>query len=140
MMKGIEEESDDSRKILDAIYNFRFDDNLEMYESVSNFRLIQDSNYIDVFVQADIEAVEVWERYKREVLSEKNFKKRQENYLRIKRDFRSYIISVPQKFAKEFIKPTENSSILLLPYENLKDYYSEDTGFNRNMENLIIMM
>jgi len=140
MMKGIQEESDESRKILDAIYNFRFDDDLGMYDSVSHFKLIQDSNYVDVFVQADIEAVSIWERYKNEVLNEKNFKKRQENYLMIKREFRSYIISVPQKSAKEFIHPTENSSILLLPYENIKDYYNDETGFNRNLENLITMM
>jgi len=60
--------------------------------------------------------------------------------LRIKREYRSYIISVPQRFAKEFIHPTENSSILLLPYENIKDYYNDETGFNRNLENLITMM
>jgi len=111
-----------------------------MYDSVSDFRLIQDANYIDVFVQADKDAVDLWNRYKKEVLYEKDFRKRQENYLKIKRDFRNYIISVPLKFAKEFIRPTEQSSILLLPYENLKDYYHEETGFNRNLENLITMM
>lgn len=140
VMKGIQEESDESRNILDAIYSFRFEDDLGMYDSVSDFKLIQDNNYVDVFVQADIEAVSIWERYKNEVLNEKNFKKRQENYLKIKRDFRNYIISVPQKFAREFIKPIESSSILLLPYENLKDYYNENTGFNRNLESLITMM
>ena len=140
IMKGIQEESDESQKILEAIYNFRFYDDIGMYDSVSDFRLIQDANYIDVFVQADKDAVDLWNRYKKEVLYEKDFRKRQENYLKIKRDFRNYIISVPLKFAKEFIRPTEQSSILLLPYENLKDYYHEETGFNRNLENLITMM
>ena len=140
IMKGIQEESDESQKILEAIYNFRFYDDIGMYDSVSDFRLIQDTNYIDVFVQADKDAVDLWKRYEEEVLYEKDFRKRQENYLKIKRDFRNYIISVPLKFAKEFIRPTERSSILLLPYENLKDYYHEETGFNRNLENLITMM
>ncbi len=140
VMKGIQEESDESEKILNAIYDFRFYDDLGMYDSVSDFRLIQDNNYVDVFVQADMDSIDVWERYKEKVLYEKDFKKRQENYLMIKRQFRSYIISVPGKFAKEFIRPTENSSILLLPYGNLIDYYHEDTGFNRNLENLVTMM
>ncbi len=140
LMKGIQEESDESQKILNAICDFRFHDDIEMYDSVSDFRLIQDTNYVDVFVQADEDSIDVWERYKKEVLYEKDFKKRQENYLMIKRQFRNYIISVPEKFAKEFIRPTENSSILLLPYGNLIDYYDKDTGFNRNLENLIIMM
>lgn len=91
-------------------------------------------------LQADADSIDVWERYKEKVLYEKDFKKRQENYLMIKRQFRSYIISVPEKFAKEFIRPTENSSILLLPYGNLTYYYHEDTGFNRKLENLITMM
>lgn len=73
------------------------------------------------------------------MLHEKDYETRQKNYLMIKKDFRNYIISVPMKFARVFIRPTEKSSILLLPFGNKKDYYDNDTGFNRNLEELVSM-
>lgn len=111
-----------------------------MYDSVSDFKLIQDDNYVDVFVQVDKDAIGIWNRFDKEILHEKNFKKRQENYLKLKKEFRSYVVSVPEKFANEFIRPTKNSSIFLLPYGNLKNYYDKNTGFNRNLETIFIAM
>ncbi len=140
LMRGIQQESDESQKILNALYDFRFCDDLGMYDSVSDFKLIQDNNYVDVFVQVDKDAIGIWNRFDKEILHEKNFKKRQENYLKLKKEFKSYVVSVPEKFANEFVRPSKNSSIFLLPYGNLKDYYDKNTGFNRNLETIFIAM
>lgn len=128
-----------SSGLIEAIDNFCFDGG-ENVNSISKFHLIDKrAQYVDVFIQVDKDAILTWEKYEQGILHEKDFKKRQENYLNIRRDLKSYIISVPLKLAKNMIIPTKNSSLFLLPYENLNDYYSLDTGFNRNIDDDTIL-
>ena len=129
-----------SNVIWDAIREFKFHHpNLE--KSISKFSLIKDrGGYIDLFVEKDEEAKDVWKRYEEGVRYEKDFKRREKNYLSIRKDFNSYIISVPRRMAggADII----DEWLGRIPYERVnqepKQDYEEKTGFKRTDEGSVI--
>lgn len=100
--------------------------------SISDFALIESMpNMADVFVQADEYAVKLWEYYKNEILKERDFKTRMANFAKIKSEFHSYIISVPRDLTHGLSTVDRAEMFYLLPYEGLRDFYDENTGFKR---------
>lgn len=94
-----------------------------------NFKLIEeDYPRVDVFVEINNEAAEIWRQY-RDLQSEKNHIERSKKYLEIKKDFSEYVISAPEKFAHSLV--VENSDIGYISMHELSNYYDEETGFNR---------
>ncbi|MFZ3384483.1 MAG: CRISPR-associated helicase Cas3', partial [Candidatus Methanoperedens sp.] len=86
--------SDDaSNKILSFVQKLEFE---QLYK---NFKLIQDDYYkIDVFIELDYFAKAVWNQYK--VIKElKNPIERKNEFLKIKKDFYEYVISIPKNKA-----------------------------------------
>ncbi|MBI4680536.1 MAG: CRISPR-associated helicase Cas3', partial [Nitrospirae bacterium] len=121
---------DDSTHIWNAIKDFRFRHTNPNLHSISDFGLIKEKNgYMDVFVEIDKWAKLLLDMYAKEVIKEKNLKKRQEKYLSIRKDFKSYIISIPKKLTTGLEVITED--LLKIPYYSLAIYYENDTGFKR---------
>lgn len=121
---------DDSTHIWNAIKDLRFRHNNSNLHSISDFELIKEKNgYIDVFVEIDEQAKSLVEMYTKEVIKEKNLRKRQEKYLSIRKDFKSYIISIPMKLTTGLGVITED--LLKIPCNQLGIYYESETGFKR---------
>ncbi len=119
--RGMSDEA--SKKSLDCIAGLAFKDLSE------NFKLIEeDYPKVDVFVELDEKASEIWGRY-REMQSEKNYLERTRKYLQIKKEFSEYLISVSQKHGHSLI--ADGSNIGYISRDELSYYYDEETGFKR---------
>lgn len=124
---------DASKYVWEAMLELRFyeknppqrnDHNIQ----VSEFQLISEKGeYADIFVELDEEAQVIWKNYSEQVYSEKDFLKRRLAYLSIRREFRSYIISV--RTDREIVLPAQVYGVRYIPREQLKDFYSLETGF-----------
>jgi len=114
---------DESKELLSYINELKFN------TLTSDFRLIDDKagyEKIDVFVELDDEAVEIWKEYIL-IKSLKNPFERKERSLRIRKKFNEYIISIPKKdFSCE---EPEDLNIGYIPFEQIEHYYDPDTGF-----------
>ncbi len=105
------------------------------YEVLQSFQLISTQlGYVDVFVAVSPEAEQVWQRYLSSVLRERDFKKRQQNYLQLRSNFRRYMISVPLKATSELfwkhVRGDQNKPGYV-PFEAISDYYDFQTGYKR---------
>lgn len=120
---------EDSKKIWKGIQNFYFfkeNDN----NSISEFKLIEDDlDVVDVFVETDENAVKILNNYIYKVLKEKDFDKRRLSYLRLKKDFKNYIISVNRRYIKGLEPMNNKLTLYRLGYNDLEYRYKEDTGF-----------
>ncbi|NLW22522.1 MAG: CRISPR-associated helicase Cas3' [Tissierellia bacterium] len=133
---------DISRKLLDAFRDLMFHsenkENNQVY--ISDFRLIkQRPDMCEVFIELDIEdeqgmtASDYWNIYIEKVVQEKDFIKRREAFNKIRRNFLSYIISVPIRRAIS-LNPNPQGNIIK-PEQSLEYYYlKDDTGFIRKIE------
>lgn len=114
---------DESKELLSYINELKFK------TLTSDFRLIDDKTgyeKIDVFVENDKEAAEIWKEYL-VMKSLKNPLDRKEKFLSIRKTFNEYIISVPKKdFSCEEL---EDLNIGYIPFEQIKHYYDPETGF-----------
>lgn len=119
---------DDSMYIWRAIKNFVFyHPNMK---SIADFELINEKKgYVDVFVEIDKKAKSLLANYVKGVVKEKDFRKRQDNYLLLRKEFKSYIISIPKQVSVGL--ESINGELLSIPYEQMKVYYEDDTGFKR---------
>jgi len=95
------------------------------FEEISNFKLIEDAPYkIDVFIEIDDKAERVWQKY--EAIMKKgalNSFKRKEEFLRIKKDFYDYVISVPK------FEGAQDGIINYISKQELGLRYDPETGF-----------
>jgi len=84
--------NDEANKLLENISQ------LEFKEIQHNFKLIaEDYPKIDVFIEYDNKAVKVWKEFQRIQEIADHSEKRRE-FMKIKKQLRDYIISVPEKF------------------------------------------
>lgn len=119
--QGMSDEA--SVKSLDCIAGMAFKDLSE------NFKLIEeDYPKVDVFVELDEKASEIWGRF-REMQSGKSNLERSRKYLQIKKEFSEYLISVSQKHGHSLIP--EGSNIGYISRDELSYYYDLETGFKR---------
>ncbi len=119
---------DESRKILEYVLTLVFD-------KLSEFKLIED-NYpeIDIFVATDDDAEKIWTHYEEIRNSEElNSLEKRNEFLKIRRAFNDYIISVPRTYAPDF----EQDKINYISKEEIDAgiYYSLRTGFKRMSNN-----
>jgi CRISPR-associated endonuclease/helicase Cas3 len=123
---------DISDELLTALANFKF-------STLKEFELIKDNPYyVDVFIEINEKARQVFQKYVANVLEEKDYKKRRENRLRLRRKFSNYVISVPVELARGLEQSYLEWGFLYLPLEGLDLYYKKDTGFIRIDEGTII--
>lgn len=130
-----------SRHIWNGVRSLRFhdQDNPNNSESVSRFRLIEQRlDMASLFVQMNEEAEKVWERYMTEVVDQPEMLLRKKAYLKLRRVFQSYVISVPLKRVRNL---EMYGGVFLLRNELLSQYYKvNDTGFIRNPEDADVWM
>lgn len=99
---------------------------------ISDFRLIKEDYYkIDVFVEIDGDAENVWNKYK-EMIAMKDNLERKKQFLIIKRTFYDYIISIPGKFKNIITYYDEKSEVGYISKNDLHNLYSFKTGFRRS--------
>ncbi|BBB31815.1 CRISPR-associated helicase Cas3 [Thermotomaculum hydrothermale] len=104
----------------------------------NDFKVIEELPiYQDLFIEINNTAKRIYEKFEKEIIEEKDFIKRLENYHKLKVKFKKYIISVP----KDFLKYAINIEIFpKIPLENLEDYYDKDGyGFKRTKEEDVLI-
>jgi len=118
---------DISKNLLKSIIELRYDSVDSSKTSISDFKLIDDDYpKIDVFIELDEEAKEIWKKYI-------NLKQIDDLFLRkkafdaIKSDFYKYIISIPMNTKN---KPPMVGEIGYVKQAVLNDYYNPETGFD----------
>ncbi len=93
------------------------------------FKLIEeDYPKVNVFVELDDTAVEIWKKYQ-DMRMEKDLKERIRKKLEIRKEFSEYVISAPEKFAHSLI--IEDSEFGYISNAELPNYYDMETGFMR---------
>ncbi|MEW6448148.1 MAG: CRISPR-associated helicase Cas3' [Bacillota bacterium] len=113
-----------------AVLRFKRKTTEEEPRAVSDFALIRDlPHYVDVFVCADAVAEETWERYQATVARERDLHRRRAAYLALRRDFRRYLVSVPDKLLVGRL--TLDSHPPVIPSYLLAELYDPETGFKR---------
>lgn len=112
---------DEFRKVLTDLRNLN-------YEQVREFRLIEEQvDKVDIFVEADEEAQEVWERFcaVQEIFDRW---KRRMVFKAMRGEFYPYVISVQALKALENLPP-EVCGFRYIPREQLDQWYDLETGF-----------
>lgn len=122
----------DSEQIWDAMSDLNFSPGQEKGNmAVCDFRLIDEyPYYVDLFVECTDDARELWEWYQISVVSERDFRRRQDNYLRRKAELKGYIISVHMKraMALSALQQGDGSLWYLPGVANGHEYYHPITG------------
>ncbi|HQA61649.1 MAG TPA: CRISPR-associated helicase Cas3' [Methanothrix sp.] len=114
----------ESKDSLECIAGLAFKDLSE------SFKLIEeDYPRVNVFIEQDGDAVEIWKRYK-EMQSENDHLERSKKYLKIKKQLSEYIISVPERSGHSLI--VDGSNIGYISMHELPNYYDMETGFKRD--------
>ena len=118
---------DESEKNLDFVRNLQFAD---LYKS---FKLIDNANYDrkDIFIEFDEDAKTVWEKFKNLNQNRDPFKRKTE-FLKFRKDFYDYVISVPSKYVN--VGEQHESGIIHIPYDGIEFCYDEKTGWQRKNE------
>lgn len=118
---------DDSKEILEEVIKLNF-------EELSKFKLIEDHyRKVDIFVEVDKEAQRVYKKYQELGLIKKNFERKNE-FLKIRKYFYEYVISIPYQYAADFI---EDKDMGYISQEEIEqgNYYDQEIGFIRNKQN-----
>ncbi len=119
-----------SNDILEAIEKLR-------YHIVADFRLIEeDLERFPVFIETD-EALKkgVWRKYEQIAQIEDKFKRRDE-FLKIRKEFYDYIVSIPAKILQVNAPPLVYG-FYFVKNNQLDEFYNRNTGFIRNGQNAI---
>ena len=108
------------------------------FKAIERFQMIKNNpNYVDIFLPIDEEAEDIWNLYQNNVVHEKGFSKRKNFYLRLRADFKKYVISVPLKSTKRFFWDYCRNDMKKIGYiapDRIHDYYDYKTGFKRDYD------
>ncbi|PWB54321.1 MAG: hypothetical protein C3F06_04530 [Candidatus Methanoperedenaceae archaeon] len=117
-------------KFIDSIYDLYFyDKNFDKNKRlpISEFILIREDFYkTDIFIELDDDANKVRLKYL-EVLQIKNPLDRKKEFLKIKKQFYDYVISVSKNYAAYF----KDKELVFVNNYELESYYDKETGFKR---------
>lgn len=129
--------SDESKQIYNAILNLNFFHNST--KSIADFKIIkEEGQFYDIYIELDEKSKEIRNDFVNSVIEEKDFIKKKNNYLKLKKDFYSYLIQVRKGkilYESSFIKRLWDTEILYLPYEYVEYHYDFETGFKSFDEN-----
>lgn len=114
---------DSSEKNLTYLYRLCFKKLNEEVKLIDN-----DVPEVDVFIELDERAKEVWHDYQ-DARLEKDLNAKREKTLKIKKELYDYVISVPKRHASTLINETRE--IAYISEIELESYYDNETGFRR---------
>jgi len=127
--------NDESDWLLNCIGELRYREAFEHREDKNSkaFELIkQEFKTVDVFIEADDEASEVWEKYQSiKLIADRFERKRQFN--KLKKDFYQFVLSLPEQAVKKHVEIDEKE-ITFISREMLCSTYDKDTGFIRKID------
>ncbi len=131
---------DESRTLWQAYLQLRYNGkNCGDVPCLSNFHLIEEMPTVPVFVVLT-EDDETWlaEVFTPQVLQEKEWKRRQEAYIRLRRHLHERLLQVPEFRAKKNPPPLWGASRVLrwVPHTQLDEFYDLETGFKWAEEDL----
>jgi len=119
-----------SEIIEEAIKKLKYDSE----DGLSEFSIIEKTYPVmDVFVEVDDFAKEAFKKFE-DILSIENRFDRHNEFKRIKRDFYSYVISVPATVQN---RPPIVNGIPYVSMNSLNEFYDKNTGFITNGVNAI---
>ncbi|MBM7582844.1 CRISPR-associated endonuclease/helicase Cas3 [Caldicoprobacter guelmensis] len=117
--------NDLSRELLEAVYKMKYE-SVDGTRCIADFKLIEeDYPKVDVFVELNEEAKQIWQRYI-QIKEIKDLFERRLHFSRIKADFYKYTVSVPQKMQNI---PPAVKDFLYVSNNTLNEYYDKNTGF-----------
>ena len=109
--------------------NLAYLSQLSFQDLSKEFKLIEeDYPKVNVFVELDETAIEIWKKYQ-DMRMEKDFKEKIRKKMQIKKEFSEYVISAPKKFAYSLVG--EDSEVGYISNAELPNYYDMETGFKR---------
>lgn len=114
---------DESNQLLSYINELKFK------TLTTDFRLIEEKvgyEKIDVFVELDNKAIEVWNKYML-IHSLKDPLEKKEQHLKIRKEFNEHVVSISKD---EFsCRELEDLNIGYIPFDQIKHYYDPETGY-----------
>lgn len=117
--------SDTSRELIEAVYKMKYD-SVDETICIKDFKLIsQDYPKIDVFIEINSEAEEVWQKFLH-IKEIKSMFERRLAFSKIKADFYKFTISIPATVKN---LPPEVAGFRYVSLNSLNDYYDQTTGF-----------
>jgi len=125
-----------SKSLLESIIELSYDSEDNDKTSISDFKLMDDDYpKIDVFIELDEEAKEIWKNYINLKHIDDLFS-RKKAFDAIKPDFYQYIISIPMNTKN---KPPMVGEIGYVKQAVLNDYYNPETGFiTKDLRSVVI--
>lgn len=97
------------------------------YEEVGRFQLIDEYDKVDLFVEINDEASQIWQEFVK-LHAIVDIRKRKEMFQSLKGVFYQYVISVSKRKAAENLPP-EVSGFRFVSYDQIVEYYDFETGF-----------
>jgi CRISPR-associated endonuclease/helicase Cas3 len=129
--------NDESKEILEAILKLNFYHS--QTTSISKFKLIKEKGkFFDIFVEIDKEALEIKEKFMKEVIEERDFVKRKSAYYQLKKKFNEYLLSVREEKLKNNFIFEIDENLFYVPYFKIEDCYDIETGFKTKSDETII--
>lgn len=126
-------------KLINSIYELYFYDknpDNDKRKPISEFKLIKEDYFkIDIFIELDDKAKEVWKRYC-EIRKIKGSFERKKEFLKIKKDFYDYVISVSKEYENQ-VGYDEEIGIGRITKNEIDQGigYDPETGFIKNNPN-----
>ncbi|MBA7500634.1 hypothetical protein ES704_03394 [subsurface metagenome] len=118
---------DEAKEILEEVKKLNFG-------GLSKFKLIQDTyQKVDIFVEVDEKGQEIYQKYK-DLSQIKDLFERKNEFLKIKKNFYDYVISVPFQYATDFITGDKGMGHISLEEIKQNNYYDSETGFKREKQ------
>ncbi|HBY57408.1 MAG TPA: CRISPR-associated helicase/endonuclease Cas3 [Candidatus Atribacteria bacterium] len=118
---------DKSKEILEEVKKLNF-------EEMSKFKLIEvEHQKADIFIELDEEAQKVYKKYQ-EIKAIKNSFERKNEFLKIRKNFYDYVISVPSQYAQGLLNDKEELGYISKDEIDQGHYYDSETGFKREKE------
>lgn len=139
-IKLIDRYYEDVKKRISQDFSYKFLDAIKMleYEEVGKFRLIEEEGErVDIFIEINDEAKEIWNRYQRMIEVKDSFERRRQFY-EIRNKFYNFVISILSYQIKENLPPFV-SGIRYVPNDQLEEFYDMDTGFKIDTDNIPII-
>jgi len=120
---------EDSDKILKSMKNLQF------LSASQQFKLIDEENYErkDIFIELDEKAENIWRNYL-ELREIADNLKRKIKFLKIKKDFYNYVISVPSQFVVD--AHYDDSNFVYISKDMLSVCYDKKTGWIRKKQEI----